>query len=426
MGCRLRVTPYPLETKSGVYAAWLRTDASEDYVPFVVRPKKGKPTAKICLLLPTLSYLAYANEHVMVDPDVRRAMGLGDTPYPTQRQDVFIIDNSLLSLYDHHTDGSGVCYTSRLRPILTMRPKYVMQSISSGKGSPHQFNADMHLVDWLEAKGYQFDVITDEDLHDEGLGLLSPYKVVLTGSHPEYWTEQMLSAMQAYLKEGGRLMYLGGNGFYWVTTVSPESRHLFEVRRWGGTGSWMAAPGEDYNSSTGELGGIWRNRGRHPQKMLGIGFTAQGFDVSRPYRRQEGSRDRRASFIFEGIGKDELVGDFPSLVQGPGAAGFELDRLDYSLGTPVHALLLATASGFSDSYQHVIEENTLTDNKQGGTTHPLVKADMVYLKYPKNGGVFSVGSITWCGSLSYNAYDNNVSRLTANVLTKFAGDEELP
>ena len=33
--------------------------------------------------------------------------------------------------------------------------------------------------------------------------------------------------------------------------------------------------------------------------------------------------------------------------------------------------------------------------------------------------------MTWCGSLSYNGYDNNVSRITANVLTRFAADQPL-
>jgi N,N-dimethylformamidase len=221
-------------------------------------------------------------------------------------------------------------------------------------------------------------------------------------------------------------MYLGGNGFYWVTCINPESPYLFEIRRWGGTGSWMASPGEYYCGSTGELGGLWRNRGRHPQKMLGVGFSAQGFDVNRPYKRQRASQDKRVAFIFEGIGKDELIGDTPSLVMEKGAAGFELDRLDHQLGTPAHALLLATATGFSDGYQHVIEENTLSDNKQGGTTHPLVKADMVYVKYPNEGAVFSVGSIAWCGSLSYDNYNNTVSRVTGNVLTKFATAKTLP
>jgi N,N-dimethylformamidase len=158
----------------------------------------------------------------------------------------------------------------------------------------------------------------------------------------------------------------------------------------------------------------------------GIGFSAQGFDVNMPYKRMQGSYDAAASFIFSGIVDNELIGDFPSLVQKTGAAGFELDRLDFDLGTPSHSLLLATATGFGDNYQHVIEENTVTDGKQGGKTHHLVKADIVYFRYPKNGGVFSVGSIAWCGSLSYNNYENNVSRMTGNVLDKFSSNTELP
>ncbi len=48
---------------------------------------------------------------------------------------------------------------------------------------------------------------------------------------------------------------------------------------------------------------------------------------------------------------------------------------------------------------------------------------MVYFEGPQGGAVFSVGSISWCGSLSYNDYDNNVSRLTDNVLRRFASDQ---
>jgi len=35
------------------------------------------------------------------------------------------------------------------------------------------------------------------------------------------------------------------------------------------------------------------------------------------------------------------------------------------------------------------------------------------------GAVFSTGSITFCGSLPSNGYDNNISRLLANVLNRF-------
>jgi hypothetical protein len=43
----------------------------------------------------------------------------------------------------------------------------------------------------------------------------------------------------------------------------------------------------------------------------------------------------------------------------------------------------------------------------------------VYFETPNGGAVFSVGSISWCGSLPYNNFDNNVSRVTENVLKRF-------
>lgn len=45
---------------------------------------------------------------------------------------------------------------------------------------------------------------------------------------------------------------------------------------------------------------------------------------------------------------------------------------------------------------------------------------MVYIEHPNDGAVFSPGSASWCGSLSYNNYENNVSQITRNVLDRFA------
>jgi N,N-dimethylformamidase len=284
----------------------------------------------------------------------------------------------------------------------------------------------------MESQGFDYGVITEHDLDREGAELLAPHNVVVTGSHPEYTSERMLDSLEAYLRAGGRLMYLGGNGFYWVTSRSTEHPEVLEVRRWAGTRHWDAAPGEYHHSTTGELGGLWRYRGRAPQRLVGVGFTAQGWTaagscgLARPYRRQPGSFDPRAAFIFEGIAPDEVIGDFPSLGLGRGAAGDELDRLDHALGTPDHALLLATADGFTRDYQHVVEEVRGMNDGTTNAGNPLVRSDLVYFEYPNGGAVFSVGSISWFGSLSYDAYDNNVSRLTGNVLRRFASDETLP
>ena len=58
-----------------------------------------------------------------------------------------------------------------------------------------------------------------------------------------------------------------------------------------------------------------------------------------------------------------------------------------------------------------------------GIEHPKVRADMVFFETPNGGAVFSTGSITWAGSLGHNGYDNNVARITGNVLRRFVQDE---
>jgi N,N-dimethylformamidase len=319
-----------------------------------------------------------------------------------------------MSLYDLHADGTGCCFSSRLRPIVNMRPKYSLALI----GGPHQFNADLHLVDWLETMGFAYDVITDEDLHAEGVDLIRAYRTLLFGTHPEYPTERMLDAIEAYTNGGGRLVYLGGNGFYWVTSVDPERPHLIEVRRGArGTGSWRSFPGEWHHATTGEPGGLWRDRGRAPQRYVGVGMTAMGFARALPFRREPGSHDARAAFIFEGIDDAEPIGAGGLVLDG--AAGHELDRIDMSLGTPPHALLLATAAGFPDDYQHVVEEVEGSDSKQGGSVNPLVRADMTFYETPNGGAVFSAGSMCWCACLSANTYKNSVSQITRNVIERF-------
>ena len=54
-------------------------------------------------------------------------------------------------------------------------------------------------------------------------------------------------------------------------------------------------------------------------------------------------------------------------------------------------------------------------------TNPRVRSDVAYLPYEGGGAVFSVGSCSWCGSLSHNSYDNDIYRITDNVLTAFVG-----
>lgn len=423
----------PDDVPSGVYAVRIREKdgTAEDCIPFFVRPPRGKATAKVLFLVPVFSYLAYANEHTLEAERTQQfleAFG-GHADYPHQPEDKYIVANQLHSLYDHHHDGSGVCYSSWLRPLLNMRPQYMAPALDLGNGSAHQLNADLHIIDWLHEKGVSYDVATEVDLHREGLDLLTRYQVVISGSHPEYVTRPVLEALHSYTNSGGRFMYLGGNGFYWVTGFDPEEQHTIEVRRCGAsTRAWEMESGAWHLSTTGEFGGLWRMRALDPQSLVGTGFTAQGLGEGRPYTRQPDSYDPRAKFIFDGIDSDELIGDMPNLVNGYGAAGFEVDRAAFERGTPRHAMTLATASGFSDGFQHAVEDVLMSDSAQSGGISPLVRADMVFFECIGGGAVFSVSSIAWSGCLSHNNYENNVSKITENVLRRFMAPDpfELP
>ena len=66
-----------------------------------------------------------------------------------------------------------------------------------------------------------------------------------------------------------------------------------------------------------------------------------------------------------------------------------------------------------------MEELLAVTGTEGGTKDPAVHADMVFFETANGGAVFSVGSISFCGCLSYDGYDNNVSRITENVLRRF-------
>jgi N,N-dimethylformamidase len=411
----------PEAAASGIFAVRLAGENGEEgIVPFFVSPRRGSEKS-VGLLLPTHSYLAYANNRTPYTADGSQAI-IGHATV-LGRLDLELDEHPELgqSLYDIHADGSGVCHASWRRPILDLDPDH--QSFISG--SQWQFNADLRLCEWLAHEDIAYDLLTDEDIDREGIDLLGRYRVIVTGSHPEYVTETGLDSIGGFVRAGGRLMYMGANGYYWVTATHPDKPHLIEMRRGiAGSRAWESEPGESYLAFTGEMGGTWRHRGRAPQRLVGVGFSAEGFDRSSYYLRLPDSFDPRAAFIFAGVDEEGPIGDFGEI--GDGAAGLELDRYDAELGSPEDALLLATSVDHTENYLGLVEEIFFNAPGFGGTLNPSVRADMTYFKNDADGAVFTTGSIAWTSSLSHDGYDNDVARITGNVLRQFAGDGPLP
>ena len=398
----------PEDWNSGFYAARMRAPGAEGYVAFFVRPRRGERRADLALVASTATYMSYANTHIKFDS--LNTENLYESLTPISEDELYLNEHRELGLshYDTHSDGSGVFHASRLRPMLNFRP---------GLYTFNYLN-DTHVVAWLAARGFDVDVITDEDIHEEGAALLSRYRVVITASHPEYTSTRMWDAFDAYQRAGGRHMYLGGNGFYWRIAYSRELPGVIENRR-GITGvrTWEGEPGEHHLSFTGEPGGLWRSNGRPPQRLVGVGFNSTIFNRSTFYRRTAASLDPRCGFVFEGVGDDERIGDFG--LRGGGAVGLEIDRWDAALGAPPHCVVLASSEDVGIGGLLSVEEYVTTTRALDGVQNGRVRADMVFFETPGGGAVWSTGSIAWATSLACNGFDNNVSRITGNVLRRF-------
>jgi N,N-dimethylformamidase len=402
----------PASLKSGVYSVRLEAGSDIDRHPFFVMAAP-EDSAPVLLLFPTNTYLAYGNNHLSVN-DLSSCME-HEKVVPEDEQVLFREPGLGRSLYDIHSDGSPVRYAGRRRPLVDVRPAFP----SWITGSYRHFAADLYLVEWIERLAVPYHVATDEDLEREGQALLGKYKVIVTGSHPEYWTRPGLRILTHYLSSGGRLMYLGGNGFYWFTSRDPERPWIIEVRRdHSGTRCWDAPYGEQMHATTCELGGIWRSRGKSPNQLAGIGFAAEGWSRGCGYRRTAASYTGTGSVFFAGV-PDEIIGDRGHILGG--AVGDEIDRFDVTLGSPNHAEVLASSTGLGREYQLVIEDQVMSMPDQDGLGRPdLVRADMVYFPIEGGGAVFSVGSITYSGAMAWNDFDNAAARVATNVLRSFA------
>jgi len=415
----------PKDARSGVYAVELTTSSSsdavaKDLVPFFVRPtaETAVKDAKVAVVLPTFTYLAYGNEKMW---DASRSSSFDPIPCPDFGGEHFLQSRRRpdlgASCYDVHADGHGHVYSSAKRPLMNVRPDYVGYFYNR----PQELAADLFIIALLEKENTPYEVLTDDDLQVRGVEALEPFDVVLTGSHPEYPTWETYSAYRQYTQGGGRLMYMGGNGFYWVTGNDRErSAWRVEIRRGHeGNRTYTGEAGEQHLSCDGQIGGLWRSRGLACNRLTGVGFCADGGFEGVPFHRTPADKDARHAWVFDGIDANEPIG-----TQGFGgpASGNEVDRFDVQNGSPASAVVLATTLGHPDCFE--IEPLDVPFPFQhpvavrGSQTHEI-RSDMVLLQTAGGGKMFSVGSINWYNAMAWNNFDNSAAMVTLNALRRF-------
>ena len=324
----------PADMRSGAYAAHLEIEGSEGEADDgtvrttspsssgrrAARRAQGRP--KAAFLAPTCAYMAYANHRSTSRRGGRDGHGPAAGVQPT---DVFRhehAESAARSTTCHRRQGRLLL----LAPAADAQHAPEIQLLGRRQRLGPVAVQCRHAPDRLARhEGLGFDVITDEDLHEEGLDALRRLPGGRDGHPPRILFDRDVGRDEglararrpADLPRRQRLVLAG--------RLAPGLPGVIEVRRAeDGIRTWAAHPGEYYHSFTGEFGGLWRRIGRPPNVMYGVGFIAQGFDVCSYYVRRRPRSARRVHLRGRRAGR--TIGDFGLI--GGGAAGLELDRID--------------------------------------------------------------------------------------------------
>ncbi len=361
--------------QSGLYYLWARTPGGKTFsFPWVVAPKK--PAAKIAVLASTNTWNVYNNfggRSNYINPN-----GLPDRPTVNARLDLDRYTQPKPVWRFPDEDYKNLSF-ERPEPgnHIFDNPPWNNSSIEDGVQGRMQSGlapGEWRLLGWLEREGFSYDYYAEVHLHDGSLDL-SQYQVLVASVHPEYWTREMFRRVKKWVSEdGGKLMYLGGNGVNCEVTFESD-------------GSLKCHTFDDSDVPGGNESRMHRTY-KSEASLLGVIFTYSGVMTSAPYQVLDDSH-----WLFEGTGlkNGDLFGEKTLHERVPGgASGHETDKI--SADSPGGLELVAKG----------------TNPDQGG-------ADLVYGRVGK-GEVFSVGSITWVSALFP---DPHVSKITRNAFIHF-------
>ncbi|HEY0983029.1 N,N-dimethylformamidase beta subunit family domain-containing protein [Schlesneria sp.] len=246
-----------------------------------------------------------------------------------------------------------------------------------GRQACHLAPAEWRLLGWLEQQGLAYDFYGETQLDDETLDLQA-YRALITAVHPEYWTRKMYDRVKKWVfEDGGRLIYLGGNGLNCEVTLQGSAMVVHN--------------GEITGLDVDGVGGESRLALRHESEasLLGVVFTPTGIMTGAPYKVVD---NNHWAFDDTGLNNGDLFGTRSLHMRCPGgASGHETDKI--SASSPANSRLLAKGLNPDD----------------GG-------AEMVNFETSNGGSVFSVGSISWVSSLPV---DEHVAQITENVIRRF-------
>jgi N,N-dimethylformamidase len=375
--------------RSGLYYLWARTPSGRAFsFPWVVAP--AAPKARIAVLASTNTWNAYnsfggRSNYINADR-------LPNTPVVNARQDLDRYNKALpFGVWRPNDDEFRPLSFDRPEPNNHLFDDPQVSAPVQGRVQCGQAPGEWRLYGWLEREGFEYDLYGEGHLHD-GLLPLDSYRVLIIAVHPEYWSREMYLAVKKWVFErGGTLMYLGGNGLNCEIVFSKDGsmRCLSHLHSLHGEMGGKAGDGSiEYESRM-------HRTLESEANLLGVVCTETGIMTAAPYRVIDASH-----WIFTGTGLNngDLFGKETLHERIPGgASGHETDKR--SASSPSNTALLAKGTNPDNGGSEIV----MHEREHGGT-------------------VFSVGSITWCAALFV---DENVSKITRNVLNRFTGSQKV-
>lgn len=287
-------------------------------------------------------------------------------------------------------------------------------------------------VAWAEARGIDFDYLTDYDL-DADASALEGVRTILIVGHSEYWSGPQREALDRFVDEGGNLAIFSGNTCYWKV-------------RWEANGQMACHKHKGFEAEP-DAGGAGTHLWSHPAferpeaELIGLSFLFGGYHrLGMCVARGTGGYTVHDERHWALEGADLFYGDqFPT---GMALLGYENDgcRLQYGddgrmkavpgLGVPAHLEVIASAPAvlsedLTRGYPAILAPENLGSSAKlvygqdnAANRDRLTRGHAVMASFRRGEGeVFNCGATEWAHGLG--AGDPYVERITLNVLVRF-------
>jgi hypothetical protein len=420
--CRWKPTvefTIPANARSGFYVGRIEYEWEGKphlyHITFIVRKPARAKKAPILLLAATNTWRAYSSAAFpKPNPALKRNVGTGG-------QANALGEPPAASFYRRRAAGQG-CYQIGLRMPFIGADPYLLY----GTDYSHLARADRFTEAWLEKSGYDYDVITDLDLHQDP-NILLDYQTFVINGHSEYWSLEACRGLENYLKHGGNVVVLSGNTMLWRVSFN-EDCSIIECRKVDAGGEQMLPHErhECWHSHDGLRGGHYRDFGFPTYKLIGLDMLGWAGEAGfGPY-----IVDNADHFLFHQPEETGLkAGDeFGQGESGklPRANGHEVDIRMSTFAALQEEPTPAGAPHPVDPPGMVRIANGITRWAGLGSAfdyfwRPIKPktpqgAEMIYWERPEGGRVFNAGSIA-SGWTIY--FDTKFQTLMRNVLTHF-------